>query len=1603
MSEGVRIEDFQRKFEGVAEDLILLEDTTDESITDVLDKRYKEGQYYTYLGSQIVAVNPYSDKKKKIYNNESKHIYHTHNPYELQPHLFSLAEATFRAMKETGKPQSVIISGESGSGKTVSARIILDYFAQVSESGGAKDYISKVMINSNPILEAFGNAKTLRNDNSSRFGKHMELFFNFKGQLEGGYITSSLLEKSRVCYQRQGERNFHIFYQLCTGAPEDMKVPFGITTAKQFSYLNKTETSIPGIKDREGFKQTQECLGEAGILFNEQVEIFKIVAGVLHLGNIRFIKNPQDKTEKAIVSTPDVVKMAASNLGCKEADLEYAILNRKIKIGYKDEINIMAQNPEQAAKNRDALAKDIYERLFHWLIKRINAAIKKPDNAKYAIGVLDIYGFEIYEGKENSLEQLNINYVNEKIQQLVQKWLTKELEEYIAEGVTAPTNIKIKSSTECLRLIDEKPTCIYSLLDEESLLRGGGNDKNYVGKLHNNFDRERFKGVYTKDRFEPLMWHCNHFAGKVPYYCEGWIEKNNDTVYEDLIKMMQSSESLHVQALYPKGEKIQESGKLQKTTSMKFQQDVATLTGKIKGREQHYIRCLKPNHEKKAELFKFDQVKDQVKYLGITENVAIAKAGFFFKMPYEKFVEKYKLCGKKTFPIWRGPSKDGTEVILKDMGIHKFAAYGKTKIFLKSPSHLAELDEKIESRKSEMAALIQTQYRKYKQKKMVLETNSLGVALEQTYGDHSTIVFKQTLNQITQVGERQRQMLTLTEKALYVLDPASFTVKRRIQFDRIEGLFCSCMSDGVFGFFMKQDICTLFEADNKHEVMEQIREQWAKTLYPTKEEDKESGKKLAKEIGETFKYTPKRGLVQEVRYRKNFNAKNTLIEYTPDGLTISIRPSEDIFDGAKARRRGSYSKVYYGDYLHLQKSLVVQGLREKNGDENVAFSSSVSKYNKKYKSQERILLIMDKHFYNMEPNGYMVSKTVALSKIKSISVSPLTDGFFIIHTEKQDFIYETNKKTECLKLFAEQYANATRRTLRFNVKSNINWKKKGSNADHEVRFKEKKDIPATILIPDGKDADVHVRPEEIMNNNLSSELIQDIYGGQKLRRRDSLLRWHLGDYLHVQNSKVMNKLTKQYKDQKILYSGIVAKVNKRYTVQNRKMLITEKAIYNMDADGMNINRRIPIEKIESLHCSAMRDGFFIIRVPDEYDYFHTSSQKTEIMKVLQDQYKKITGKTLPIQVDNNIVYSAAKKSQNKGVRTIEFKEDSEVLVPTIYPTTTGVKIKINNDEVVRESKESKDIGIQDKPNSVYSGRKYRRKNSIGREFLGDYLRLENNAQMKQLMKKNGDNQLLFSAEVTKINNKYKGQNRILVVTDQNVYNIDSDGFKVKRRIKLDEIDGVSVSSLTDGHFCLHVPNEYDYLFESDKKTEILDVLGDVFRHKDKNLKVNVADKFEYNPNGEITSVNFVLDENTDNSFLESGNGGLTVHVKHEEPEVVLEAAYIHVKDQPKPIEVKSQPILIKLRKRWKYKLEIRFYCNAHLEGCTFVERIETVSSREEHVSKVSNLEAREERYVITLPERTVLFSILSKTKVKAKLVDASGKSLMAIRFIYDCK
>lgn len=437
----------------------------------------------------------------------------------------------------------------------------------------------------------------------------------------------------------------------------------------------------------------------------------------------------------------------------------------------------------------------------------------------------------------------------------------------------------------------------------------------------------------------------------------------------------------------------------------------------------------------------------------------------------------------------------------------------------------------------------------------------------------------------------------------------------------------------------------------------------------------------------------------------------------------------------------------------------------------------------------------------------------------------------------------------------------------------------------QLKFIETRETKVTTLTPKPYGADILVRVDDVMSNDMQMEAVQDIYHGQKLRRRESLLRWGMGDYLHLANSKVMAKITSKFGDSKLLYSGIVTKINNRYVPQDRKMLITDQAIYSLSKDGFAIKRRIPLKSVIGTMVSAMKDGFFVLRIPEEYDYVFASPNKTEIIKLIMDQYKRLYNKQMDLNVDDNIVYSPYKESKGRGIRTIQFKHDDSVKQPTIIPTSTGFMVQVNNneDELDQEIDENaKKIGLKDDANSVYTGRKRRRKESMTRQYLGDYLRLKENAKIKAIFKHFGDKELLFSSDVSKINKNFKSQHRIMIISDKAVYNIEPGTFQVKRRIPLDTIDGVSVSTLTDGNFCFHVPGSYDYLFESEKKSEIIDTISKQVSSV-KQLKVNVADKFEFCPNGtEIASVSFVLDENVDSTFIESTNNGLVVHVKHEE-------------------------------------------------------------------------------------------------------------------------
>ncbi|KAL9644311.1 hypothetical protein ABK040_005772 [Willaertia magna] len=1673
---------YKRNFENnTIDDVSLLKHVSDEELTKILKNRFFNKnpetnggteQFYTYLGPTIIAVNPY--KKTKLYKNYVKTFYHAKQPYEIAPHLYSLAEDAYRSMLETGRGQTVIVSGESGSGKTESCKILLEYISAISISGLITENIKRILIESTPVLEAFGNAKTLRNDNSSRFGKYMDVFFNFKGQLEGAHITTSLLEKSRCVTQRKGERNFHIFYQLCAGADESMKNDLKLTDAKKFNYLTSNGLNVSqqvlsidydkGVNDKQQFKNTRTSMTEAGISVVEQMEIFRVCAGILHLGNVKFKEVLFDNKECSEIENKDTLRTAAFLLQVEYDVLRDALIYRTIKVG--NELTRMTQPPSKATYNRDALAKSIYERLFLWLIRRINSAIKKPDNAKFCIGLLDIYGFEVYEKvtkEKNTLEQLNINYVNEKIQQQIQKWLQSEQDEYIKEGIPyCPTNLR--NVDETIGIIEGKPLGIYKLLDEESLFPNG-TDERYMKKLNDSFGGNQYDS-YEQSKFAGTEFGLKHFAAKVNYDVQDWINMNKDTVFEDIVLAMRKSKSNLVLQLFPLDEKI-EFGKLQKTTSMQFSEDVGKMVGKLKGKQHHFVKCIKPNFDKKPGEFVDQLVMDQVRYLGITENIHIRNSGYYFKMDYDKFLDRYKLCSDATWPRWNGSPKAGVKKILHDMKIPKSKyALGQTKVFLQTPVQLFALDEKIESRRREMASIIQRNFRRYKSRQKVLAEQHLQKALLKTFGEKVDNLFQRPVNHINfKTGERQRKLFVVAPSAVYLVDPKTYTVLKRVPYKVVDSLKCSPLNDEIFIISAPQLHDLVIEADSKNEVMKAIRDAYdlffshinqnnsndankdtnttnnnnnnannnqqgtetpntpkSASTVPVLSEEVQA-KTLRVDIAEEFHFSPLRSLDKSVQFVKDFEAKEGVtIEVTDEGLVITSKPSDDVFDGMKMRRKNSFHKKFFGDYIHLAKSELMKKISEDYGDQEVSFSSVVAKYNKKYKKQDRILLITEKAIYNIDPNGYIIHRQIPMRRIKAVTVSPYTDGFFVIHTpDEYDYVFESSKKTEILKILSDNYTNATRGKMKFLVKPSIKHKmKKGT--EKRLDFREVEGIRNTIVTATDYGAEVQVKVEEVMSNELDTNVVQDIYQGQKLRRKESLLKWYMGDYLHISGSKAFEKIKKEYGDSQLLYSGLVQKINKRYQVQDRKLLVTDQAVYNLDND-MKVKRRIQFKEIQGISVSTMRDGFFILRVPTEYDYLFSSSAKTEIIKAIMDQKMKVDNIAAELQVDDKLVYTLYK---GKGVKTLDFVEDFTVKSTLMIPTSTGATIRVNNNaegdmDANNENKpsetESKQKLIENLPKQqitdMYKGRKARKKASLHREFMGDYLPNHYNKLIQGILKQNGDTKVLFAGEVVKINKNLKNQKRIMIISDNHIYNIDPQEFKVKRIIDLDDIDGASLSPFADDTFCLHVPNSYDYLYDCDKKTEILDVLQNaVLKKAQKKLPVTIADTFSFNPGGnDLVNINFVEDNLAGETFIEPHNNNLVVRVNSKEPGVILEAAYVYItrhasendKENVKPIEIKPVPILVKLRKRWKYKLEIRFYVNEYLSQCSFHEKIDTVGSRVEYVSQVSELEPREERYVITLPERDVVYSLLSKTRVKCKLIDPMGKTLLAVRFIYDVR
>ena len=672
-----------------------------------MKKRFEGAEIYTYIGHVLVSVNPFRDLG--IYTDQVLDSYRGKNRLEVPPHVFAIAESAYYNMNAYKDNQCVIISGESGAGKTEAAKQIMHYIANVS--GGDSSDIQQVkdmVLATNPLLESFGNAKTLRNNNSSRFGKYLQIHFNERGEPTGADITNYLLEKSRVVGQIANERNFHIFYQFTKGASSQYQQLYGIQKPETYVYTSRSRCfDVDGIDDVAEFQETLNAMKVIGLSQAEQDEIFRMLAAILWIGNIQF---GEDESGWAEVKDKSVVDFAAYLLEVTPEQVIRAI-TIKILTPRSGEVIESTTNPSQATATRDALSMAIYNNLFDWIVERMNRSLKSKQGSANTVGILDIYGFEIFE--KNSFEQLCINYVNEKLQQIfIQLTLKAEQEEYAREQIQW-TPIKYFDNKVVCDLIEQvRPPGIFSAMKDATKTAHADPaacDRSFmqsVGSMSHPHLTARQGSFIVK-----------HYAGDVSYTVEGITDKNKDQLLKGLLNLFQESGNRFVHELFPH-QVDQDNRKQPPSSGDRIRSSANALVDTLMKCQPSYIRTIKPNENKSPSEYNASNVLHQIKYLGLQENVRIRRAGFAYRQSFEKFVDRFFLLSPATSYAgeftWQGSHEAAVKQILKDTSIPKEEwQMGTTKAFIKSPETLFALEHMRDRYWHNMATRIQRMWRAY--------------------------------------------------------------------------------------------------------------------------------------------------------------------------------------------------------------------------------------------------------------------------------------------------------------------------------------------------------------------------------------------------------------------------------------------------------------------------------------------------------------------------------------------------------------------------------------------------------------------------------------------------------------------------------------------------------------------------------------------------------------------------------------------------------------------------------------------------------------------------------------------------------------------------
>ncbi|CAE6338846.1 unnamed protein product [Rhizoctonia solani] len=705
-------EGFKKKQVGVS-DMTLLTTISNDSVNDNLEKRWKNGEIYTYIGQVLISVNPFRDLG--IYTEAVLESYKGKNRLEMPPHVFAIAESSYYNMKSYKENQCVIISGESGAGKTEAAKRIMQYIAAVS--GGQDSSITEIkemVLATNPLLESFGCAKTLRNDNSSRHGKYLEIMFNSNAEPIGAQITNYLLEKGRVVGQINKERDFHIFYQFTKGASDEQREAFGLQGPDAYSYTSRSNClDVASIDDVKDFHDTLQAMNVVGLTAEEQNDIFRMIAAILWIGNIQFVDS-EDGSGSTITDT-GVTDFVAYLLEVDAAMVSKAMVTKTMETqrgGRRGSVYDVPLNPAQAASGRDALAKAIYNNLFEWIVSRVNVSMKPRQATAQVIGVLDIYGFEIFQN--NSFEQLCINYVNEKLQQIfIELTLKTEQEEYVREQIKWTPIEYFNNKIVCDLIEERRPPGIFAALNDATATAHAD-----PAAADNSFI-QRSAGLASNPHFESRggQFLVKHYAGDVMYTVAGMTDKNKDALVKDLTDLIIGSGNAFLQALFP-DRPDPNSKKRPPSAGDKIKASAGALVENLMRSQPAYIRTIKPNQNRSATEYDNKAILHQIKYLGLQENIRVRRAGFAYRNTFEKMVERFYLLSPNTSYAgeytWSGDARSGCEKILTDVGIAKEEwQMGVTKAFIKNPETLFALETMRDRYWHNMAGRIQRAWRNY--------------------------------------------------------------------------------------------------------------------------------------------------------------------------------------------------------------------------------------------------------------------------------------------------------------------------------------------------------------------------------------------------------------------------------------------------------------------------------------------------------------------------------------------------------------------------------------------------------------------------------------------------------------------------------------------------------------------------------------------------------------------------------------------------------------------------------------------------------------------------------------------------------------------------